>query len=307
MFEGEDVVVEYVIDKRDVERVRQQVREEYRARLDLKGDRITIAYPLDNFNLVVGGLPQLMNLISIMGATLTDLHFPKGFEKGFSGPKLGLEGLRRILGTTKSRRVHLGMRIDYQQRMRPEDVAKKIYQYGKLGLDFFTDDRDLVNQGFCPLQERVALASEAIDRLRREHEGNVLYAANITTRADRVLDAADDALDAGANMLMLDVSHGDFSGISAIAEDPSIKAPLHVQISRTLPPTISPLVVTKLARLCGGDQVFIDTDTHQKDALLEPWGKLKPSLPIVHGGVDLKQRLGSDLGIKLDEETIDLL
>jgi ribulose-bisphosphate carboxylase large chain len=301
MFEVKDrVIVDYLIAKSDLGRIKEQVKKEYGAVLKGNGNEVRVEYPVDNFSMSVGDLPQIMNLIGIKKTRILDITFPKKFKSGFSGPKFGLEGIRKLIGTTKSRRPHLGMRIDYKKRLSPEQIAEQVYLFGKNGINFFTDDRDLVNQGFCPLDERAALIAEKINEIKKERGKTVLYAINITTRSDKVLDVADDALDAGANMLMLDVGYGSFSGINAIASDASIKVPLHVQISDSIPPNVSEFVVTKLARLSGGDQVFVEPKKVYVNTLLEKWDGLKTSMPVVSGDLDLVKKLGMELGIKVE-------
>ncbi len=65
---------------------------------------------------------------------------------------------------------------------------------------------------------------DAKDETGRE----VLYAVNITTRADHIVERALHAIDLGANMIMIDIFTSGFGALQALGEDSRIKVPIHV-------------------------------------------------------------------------------
>jgi len=99
----------------------QFVWDHYRARV-YKLDKVTknsgfirIAYPLEHFDTknisqfqasVLGNIFGLKELDELY---VCDISFPKSYQrKHFSGPALGLPGIRKLAGTEKSGRPHVG-------------------------------------------------------------------------------------------------------------------------------------------------------------------------------------------------------
>ena len=88
------------------------VFEKYSGRvIDISNNVATIAYPVDDFSLDIGGVPQILSVISgnlfglegLSGVRLEDVNFPPSMLKEFKGPKLGIDGLRKILKRPRNR------------------------------------------------------------------------------------------------------------------------------------------------------------------------------------------------------------
>jgi ribulose-bisphosphate carboxylase large chain len=77
---------------------------------------IKIAYPDILFDFETGGIPNILSIVagnlfgsgSLQNVRLIDLQLPKEAVSFFKGPKFGIEGVRKIVGTIESRRPHLG-------------------------------------------------------------------------------------------------------------------------------------------------------------------------------------------------------
>jgi len=271
---------------------------------------VYIAYPNELFDLETGGIPNLLSIVAgnlfslsaIKNVRLLDLQIPKEIAEMFPGPKFGIEELRRMVGTLQDRRPHLGTIVKPKVGLTPKQTAKVAYEAAMGGVDFIKDDETLTNQRFCPLLERVSEVMEALDRAREETGRKTLYAVNITAKADRMLELADQAIEHGANMLMVDVLTAGFSTVRMLAQDPSVRVPLHIHramhgaITRNPKHGIHMMVIAKLVRLAGGDQLHTGTAAGKmekeasevrrvNDFLRSGWHGLKTVFPVASGGI----------------------
>lgn len=289
---------------------------------------VKIAYPVDLFDIENGGIPNILSIIAgnlfglaeIRNVRLLDVEFPKAVVRAFKGPKFGIERVRGIVGTKQSRRPHLGTIIKPKVGLTPKETAKVAYEAAVGGVDFIKDDETLTNQKFCPIDKRLVEVMEALDKAKKETNRIVLYALNITATIDKMLSLADKMLDLGANMLMVDVLTAGFSSVQVLAEDPSIKVPLHVHramhaaFTRNLVHGIHSIVLSKLVRLAGGDQFHAGSAAGKMeseaievrrnyDFLRGEWFSLKTVFPVASGGIhpgivpDNIEALGQDIVI----------
>ena len=236
----------------------------------IDGDMVTIAFPEEDFSIKVGAVPQILSVISgnlyglsaLKGVRLEDVEFPKGILKQYQGPKFGDAGLREILHRPEKPLV--GTIVKPKIGLSPKDTAKYIYEAGSGGLTNGKDDETLVDQAFCPIEDRTKAVAEALDRLREEGH-YMVHAINISTNGQDVRELAEDVQKWGASQLMIDVLTCGYGAIQAVAEDPKIKVPIHVHrtmhAAMTKDPTngISMRVIAKLVRMCGGDALHIGT------------------------------------------------
>ena len=272
---------------------------------------VHIATPLELFDLE-SGIPNLLSvaagnvfgLSSVENVRLLDIHLPKSYVQMFKGPKFGIEGIRKIVGTLESRRPHLGTIVKPKVGLNPREFAKVAYEAAMGGVDLVKDDETLVNQRFCPLLDRLTHVMEMLDKVREETGKHVLYALNVTADYPKILEYADKAIENGANCLMVDVICAGFSALKAIAEDPSVNVPIHVHRAMHAAFTRNPrhgihmMVIAKLVRLAGGDQLHTGTAAGKMekttsvselrridDWLREPWYGLKNVMPVASGGI----------------------
>jgi len=277
--------------------------------VDINGDRATIAFPVEDFSLEIGGVPQILSVIAgnlfgldaLTGVRIEDVHLPDRIVRGFQGPKFGVQGLRDLL--RRPERPLVGTIVKPKIGLSPKEMADYVYEVGKGGLTNSKDDETLVDQSFCPLTERVQAIAEAIDRVREESGHRIMHAINISTRCDRILEIADLAQELGATELMVDVLTSGFGAVQALAEDPSIKLPIHVHrtmhaaITKNREHGVAMSVFAKLVRLCGGDALHIGTfgvgkmggdpeeDLANRAACLSGMESLRPTMPVCSGGL----------------------
>ena len=285
------------------------VFEKYGARVEkISKDNVRIAYPVADFSLEVGAVPQILSVIagnlfgleSIGKLRLEDVFFPKCMLKEFKGPKFGIEGIRKALDRPEKPLV--GTIVKPKIGLPPKEFANYVYEAGKGGLTNSKDDETLVDQTFCPIEDRTVAVAEALDRL--ESEGHkMMHAINVSTAGHRILEVAEKVQSWGAREIMVDVITCGFSAVQALAEDPSIKVPIHVHrtmhgaMTRDPLHGISMLPIAKIVRMCGGDALHIGTlgvgkmsgdprDHHNLDACLDditvPY---RTVMPVCSGGV----------------------
>lgn len=249
-----------------------EIFERYHGRVTaIDGNVATIAYPEEDFSLDIGGVPQVLSVIAgnlfglegLKGVRLEDVEFPKSMLSEFKGPKFGIPGLRSALKRPKKPLV--GTIVKPKIGLPPQGMADYIFEAGMGGLTNGKDDETLSNQGFCPLEDRVVAIAEAIDRVRSQTGHEMMHAINVSTRGDQILEVADRAQELGATELMVDVITCGFAAVQVLAEDPSIKLPIHVHrtmhgaITRNKDLGISMQVFAKLVRMCGGDALHVGT------------------------------------------------
>jgi len=278
-------------------------------RVDETQGMVFIAYPTELFeegNLyqwlsVVAG--NLFGLSSLKNVRLIDVSVPNRLLKSFSGPKFGIEGVRGIIGTSRDRRPHIGCIFKPKVGLSPDEMANLAYQVGKNGVDFLKDDETLTDQAFCPLEDRVSLVSEALDRVYQETQRKVIYSANITCGPSDFMDRADIAIENGATALMVDAMVSGLECIRTLAEDPSVTVPIHVHRTMHAAFTRNPKhgvafpVMALLTRIAGGDQLHVGTagigkmESEEREvkksigALTSGLPNMRKVFPVASGGI----------------------
>jgi ribulose-bisphosphate carboxylase large chain len=249
-----------------------EIFERYHGRVThITGNVATIAYPVDDFSLDIGGVPQVLSVIAgnlfgleaLKGVRLEDVTFPPSMLREFKGPKFGIPGMREKL--KRPEKPLVGTIVKPKIGLSPKGMADYIYEAGMGGLTNGKDDETLSNQRFCPLEDRVVAIAEAIDRVRDETGQVMMHAINVSTNGEKIVEVAERAQELGATELMVDVITCGFAAVQALAEDASIKLPIHVHrtmhgaITRNKDHGISMVVFSKLVRMCGGDALHVGT------------------------------------------------
>ncbi|MBR5450388.1 MAG: ribulose 1,5-bisphosphate carboxylase, partial [Methanocorpusculum sp.] len=265
-----------------------------------------ICFPHEIFE--KGNIPQYLSVIAGNLFGLGKLEAVRLLDIDLSenlcgcGPKFGIEGVRKIVGTEVSCRPHIGTIIKPKVGLNPKDTAQVAYEAALGGLDLIKDDETLTNQTFCPLFERLEAVMDALDRAKDETGKQVLYAVNVTTGGDRIVELAHKAVSAGANMLMVDVLTAGFSAIQALAEDAAINVPIHVHrtmhgaLTRNPHHGIAMRPIAKLVRSAGGDQLHTGSVSGKMGSkageviadnieITKPLSYLKPVFPVSSGGL----------------------
>lgn len=292
----------------------------------IDGDVITCEFPAEDFSIETGAVPQILSVIAgnlfglgaLKAVRLEDVTFPKSILEQFKGPKFGAEGIRKALKRPEEPLV--GTIVKPKIGLSPEKTAEYVYEAGSGGLTNSKDDETLVDQSFCPIEDRTIRVAEALDRL--EEEGRMMmHAVNVSTRSDKIVELAEKVQGWGAREIMIDVITCGYGCLQALAEDPSIKVPIHVHRTMhgafTKDPRhgINMLVLSKLVRMVGGDALHIGTlgvgkmaagahDDSNLKACLGNDVPYKTVMPVCSGGVhpslvaDIIARSGMDVQIQ---------
>ena len=273
----------------------------------IDGDIVTCEFPAEDFSIENGAVPQILSVIAgnlfglgaFKAVRLEDVTFPKSILEQFKGPKFGAEGIRQALHRPEKPLV--GTIVKPKIGLSPEKTAEYVYEAGSGGLTNSKDDETLVDQAFCPIEDRTVKVAEALDRL--EEEGHyMMHAVNVSTRSDRILELAEKVQGWGAREIMIDVITCGYGCLQALAEDPSIKVPIHVHRTMhgafTKDPLhgVNMLALTKLVRMVGGDALHIGTlgvgkmsagahDDSNLRACLGDDVPYKAVMPVCSGGV----------------------
>lgn len=146
-----------------------------------------IAYPVENVNPRVGGIPEL--LVTVAGCAfeptdftamrLIDIRVPKSFAKEFPGPRFGIPGFRDLIGDDAKSRPLIGTPVKPCVGLAPDVVAEICYEAAMGGIDFIKDDELNVSPKYCPIEERVPKVMEALDRAKEETGKTTLHASRL--------------------------------------------------------------------------------------------------------------------------------
>jgi len=276
--------------------------------IDIDGDLVTIAFPEEDFSIEIGGIPQILSVVAgnlfgldaLHKVRLEDLEFPSSILKKYKGPKLGSDGLKKILNRPEKPLV--GTIVKPKIGLSPKDTAKYVYEAGSGGLTNGKDDETLVDQKFCPIEDRTKAIAESLDKLKEEGH-SMVHAINVSTNGHKIIELAEDVQSWGAKQIMVDVFTCGFGAVQALAEDPKIKVPIHVHRTMhgafTKDPLhgIAMLPLAKMVRMCGGDALHVGTlgvgkmtgtvkgDHDSLEACLEKDKRYKTVMPVCSGGV----------------------
>lgn len=276
---------------------------------------IKLAYPVSNFG---AQFPQM--LVTLLGndastsvqVKLVDLQFPESFVKEFRGPKFGIPGLRELTGEPE-RPLLLNM-IKPCTGFTPKVGAKIFYETALGGTDFIKDDELLGNPDFCPTVERVKEYRKASDAAYEKTGHRTIYICNVTDRADRIIDNAKRCIDAGAQAIMVSYAAVGYSMVRALAESVDVPVLAHYASSGPLFEGVmsglsSQFVTGLFPRMSGADLIMMNTPyggyplkfqqyIKAANQMSLPYYHIKPSMPIVGGGVHpgITERYVKDLG-----------
>lgn len=123
------------------------------------------------------------------------------FSGRYKGPSFGLSGLRKLLNRDED--LPLSCTALKPVGLAPDELADLARQFARGGIHIIKDDHGIANQGSAPFRERVAACSKAI-REGEQFTGNkTLYFPNITTSPSEVKNRYAEAVDLGADGVLI--------------------------------------------------------------------------------------------------------
>lgn len=237
---------------------------------------------------------QLINMLfgnsSILDhVRLLDADFPEPLLGRYSGPRFGVEGLRK--------RVQAWNRPFTASAIKPlglsaQGLAGLCKSFADAGIDIIKDDHGMGDQSYAPFKERVVACQKAVAG------SATLYAPHLTG-GPKALDEQMKIVEGeGVGMVMMSPM---LMGLPVVQEMiahrvqvPVLAHPAMAGASRIAPP----LLLGKLFRLIGADAVVYpnhggrfgyspQTCKELVQAAKTEWGGFKPALPVPAGGMTL--------------------
>nr|VDD88749.1 RuBisCO long chain, Form III-b [uncultured archaeon] len=303
----------------------------------IKGNMVKIAYPNELFE--KGNAPNILSSIAgnifgmkiVKNLRLEDIKIPKEILNSFSGPKYGIEGIRKMVNIKN--RPLLGTIIKPKLGLVTKDHAYVAYDAWRGGCDIVKDDENLSSQKFNEFEERLARTLESANLAEEATGEKKAYLVNVTAETKEMMKRAQLVEDLGGKFVMIDVVTEGFGALQTLREADfklAIHAhrAMHAAFTRNKKHGISMMVLADLCRLIGMDTLHIGTivgkmegDEEEveeieeeiekklvketKDRLAQNWNKIKPTLAVSSGGLHpghvpfLIKSLGKDLVIQM--------
>lgn len=306
---------------------------------DINEPFIKVAYPRDLFEL--DNIPQIMSSVAgnIFGMKiaknlrLEDINLPDKMIRSFRGPRFGIKGVREFVGVPT--RPLVGTIVKPKLGLRTVDHANVAYDAWMGGCDIVKDDENLSSQGFNPFRKRVMQTLKARDRSEQATGETKVYMPNVTAETKKMLERARFVKEQGGRYVMVDIMTAGWSALQTLRNADlglviHAHRAMHAAITRNPRHGISMLVIAKLARLIGVDQIHIGTiigkmegekpevleieqqiekniirphsETH---ALGEEWMGIRPVFAVCSGGLHpghvpkLVRMLGKDIIVQM--------
>ena len=269
------------------------------------GSMIDIAYPLELFE--PGNMPNILSSVAgnvfgledIKNLRLEDITFPRELVESFKGPRYGIRGVREV--TRIRGRPLVGTIIKPKLGLNTADHADVAYEAWRGGCDVVKDDENLSSQRFNPFEDRVVKTLEARDRAESETGERKVYMVNITAEVEEMKRRAQYVEDHGGRYMMIDILTTGWSSLQTM-RDSGFNLILHAHraghaaITRSVAHGINMVVLAKVARLVGVDQLHVGTavgkmsETEEEvianiAACKEPLHGIRPVMPVASGGL----------------------
>jgi len=254
----------------EVTTMKSRIRRLMAKAYEIQGGWVKIAYPLPLFEL--GNMPQVLSSIAgnIFGmkavehVRLEDVRWPRELIRSFRGPRLGTDGIRKLLGV-KNRPLTASV-LKPKLGLTAKEHARAGYEAWLGGLDLLKDDENLTSQPFNKFQDRVTECFRLRDKTERETGERKCYLINITAETSEMLRRAKAVARAGGEYVMVDILTAGWAGLQTIRKacddlHLAIHAhrAFHAAFTRNPAHGMSMLMVSDVARLIGVDQLHIGT------------------------------------------------
>jgi ribulose-bisphosphate carboxylase large chain len=271
----------------------------------LKGNTAKIAYPAELFER--GNMPNILSSVAgnvfglkaLKNLRLNDIEFPSGLIKSFNGPKFGIEGIRNLLKVYD--RPLVGTIIKPKLGLKTADHAKVAYDAWVGGCDVVKDDENLSSQSFNSFEDRAVKTLQSRDKAEDETGERKVYMINVTAETQEMLQRAEFVLRQGGEYVMVDILTCGFAALQTL-RDQDLNLVIHAHraghaaFSKNPIHGISMLVISKIARIVGVDQLHVGTVVgkmfemreevaENSRGLKEKMHGLKPVMPVASGGL----------------------
>jgi len=271
----------------------------------IEGNTAKIAYPVELFE--PGNMPNILSSVAgnvfglktLRNLKLTDVDFSAAIIDSFSGPKYGIQGIRKLLKLQD--RPLVGTIIKPKLGLKTSDHARVAYEAWVGGCDIVKDDENLSSQRFNPFKERVIETLACRDKAESETGENKVYMVNVTAETNEMVKRAELVKAHGGEYVMVDILTCGFAALQTLrGRDLDIVIHAHraghAAITKDPKHGISMKVIAKVARIIGVDQLHVGTvvgkmsETTEEvskniEALKMKMSNLKQVMPVASGGL----------------------
>ena len=247
-----------------------------------------------------GETAQLINMIfgncSLWeNVQLVRLELPPALLGRFAGPRHGIAGIRALLGAPRRPLTSAAMK---PQGMHVPAIAAMCSTFARAGVDIIKDDHGIADQQYSPFVERVAACQAAVADACAASGKPSFYAPHLIGTPGVLHEHARIAREAGVRVVLVApmvVGLPAFRElVDAFPEFVYLAHPSFGGAARIAPP----LLFGRIFRLLGADApIFVNYGGRfaypQAEcgalaaAAREPWGELRPALPVPAGGMRL--------------------
>ena len=247
--------------------------------------------PAQLLNIAIGNSSLMADVV------LQDIKLPAGEYRRFTGPRLGVSGLRSLAGVFNRPLTCTALK---PKGWSASDLAGLCRGFAAAGLDIVKDDHGLADHSFCRFEDRVKLCQRAVEEVAEETGRRTLYVPNLTGTPGDVARQLDAARAYGVRCVMMAPM---LLGLPLLLEltqrDDALPIVAHPSFAGSW--RISPeLLFGKLFRWFGADAVIFPTFGgrfgYSQDlcrgiaqALADPALSVRPAFPVPAGGVRLRQ------------------
>jgi len=310
----------------DISTLSPQLAEELKPHViftDEKQQTVRVAYTQDLFE--INSVPQILSAIAgnifsmklLDNLRLMDITFPDDSIQAFQGPKYGMHGVKDLLGVTD--RPLVGTIVKPKVGLTSKKHAEVAYNAFAGGCDIVKDDENLTDQKFNRFAKRAELTLKVRDRAEAKTGERKMYMCNITApTCEEMLKRAGILKDLGGEYAMVDIITVGWSALQSLRENnEDLNLVLHAHrcmhsaLTRNPRHGVSMLVIAKLIRLIGLDQLHIGTvvgkmhgerdevlalrdecvleqvpENHDLQMLEQDWGRIAPVFPVASGGLE---------------------
>lgn len=290
--------------------------------IDKKRNIAKIAYPSELFE--ENSIPQILSSIAgnifsmkiLENLKLLDVSFPERVIKKFKGPKFGIKEIRKLLKINE--RPLIGTIVKPKVGLTAKQHAKVAYDSWLGGCDLVKDDENLTNQKFNKFEKRVKLTLKAREKAERETSERKAYICNITAgTCQEMIRRAKFIKELSGEYAMIDIIPTGWTALGTLREANEILGLvlhahrcMHSALTRNPKHGISMLLIAKLVRLIGLDQLHIGTvvgkmhsnieevlsirnectlkrvnENYKLGILEQNWNKIRPVFPVASGGL----------------------
>jgi ribulose-bisphosphate carboxylase large chain len=183
--------------------------------------QIKVSWSIENFGcnlpVMVSTLQgNLYELRQFTGLKLMDIDLPSSFLQHYRGPQFGIAGTRKL--TNVYDHPLIGTIIKPSIGLTPKQSAELVDQLAGAGIDFIKDDELQSAAANSAFEERVDRVMEVINEHHTKTGKKVMYAFNITSEIDEMIQRYEKIVSSGGTCAMVSINSVGMSATKKICD-----------------------------------------------------------------------------------------